>query len=187
MWLSNKIWKTRIARIRAATRLTRNDFYSQLLVNYYSLFIVIVAIIDIQSNELNLSLLILILSILILCTSLFISSRDFKRRALALKNCYTSLDKLYYRAKCIESKNENNEKEIQEILDKYTELLSFFENHSKIDYLDVKNKVKNEENEDKLFWHESFYLYGYRIIKFLIILLLFIFPIIACRLLLYIQ
>jgi len=51
MKLSDKIWITRKSRIEASTRLEQNDFLAQVVINYYSVFIVIVSIWDLYDPQ----------------------------------------------------------------------------------------------------------------------------------------
>ncbi len=179
MRLSDKIWYTRKSRIESATRLNNNDLISQILINYYSVFIVSISIWDLYDKSVNLSLLIVITSIMILVTSIFITNRNFKTRALELKNCYIKLDEIFRKAVSAEEKRSN---EIEIISKEYDNVLLFSENHSTYDYLNVlylnKNSKQNNDDYPIITKFQIFQLFLYKIFRKVIFLVLFIFPVI---------
>lgn len=180
MSLSNKIWLTRKSRINASERLEKNEFWSQILQTYYSALIVVFSIWSLFANELNFSLSIVSLSILLLSTSLFIMSRNFKERSLILKSCYLKLDGLYSISLSLENNGEENTEQLLKLQNEYNDLLSLFENHKKIDFLRTKIESVNKDSNfwKKLTLSEHSYFWGYKVFKFCSILFLIILPII---------
>lgn len=177
MNISQKIWITRKARIEAATRLERNDLLSQIYINYYSVFIVALSIWDLYKTDTNLSIHLVIGALLVLCTSIFISARNFKERALNTKNCYIKLDELYRKAEQLENRSSNVRKSDWKQLEAdYEQLLLLSENHSIFDYLSFKHKLSKHDTEFKLSRLDIVYLFAYRIMKFIIAVGLFIIP-----------
>ncbi len=144
MEYNDKVWKTKKSRINTSERLKQNDFISQLFITYYSLFIIIISIIDISKTESNFGTLTLILSILILVVSVFVFSMNFKERSLKLQNSYIKMDRLWIEMKSKESKGED----ISDLKIEYSNLLECSENHSECDYLKVLYSVRNNNNSN---------------------------------------
>jgi len=116
---------------------------------------------------------------MILCVSIFISSRNFKERALALKTCYIKLDKIYRRALHEEKDaGEGWSSELEDIEDSYDDLLLFSENHSIYDYLNLRHRIGKEDETHKLNKTEYIKLLSYKIFRILILSVLFSIPII---------
>jgi len=145
MNFSNKIWKTKKSRINTSERFKSNDFISQVLIVYYSLFIIIVTVVDIQNKEFNFEVFTLILSITLLIVSVFILSMNFKERSLKLQNCYIKLDKIYRE---MEIKEDNNH-DISQLKSKYYNILDLTENHTTCDFLKVEFEVRNENKQNE--------------------------------------
>ena len=132
--LSDTIWWTRKSRIQAAERLMSNDFHTQLILVWYSLFAVCLTIyylkFDPQSGLAQVSM--VIISIMILSMSLFMSGRNFKERSVLMKQCYLQLDSLYRKAKVIE--NNSDEESLERISDEYHNVIDASENHKEVDF-----------------------------------------------------
>ncbi|WP_141694276.1 SLATT domain-containing protein [Desulfosporosinus sp. BG] len=94
--LLRKIWITRKCRIVASERLENAELYAQFIFVYYSVILVSLSIWTLFPEHSNstLSLISVIASIGLLSVSLFITSRNYKNRALALKSCYIKLENL---------------------------------------------------------------------------------------------
>ena len=106
MAFSDKVWITRKSRINASERFKRNDLISQILIAYYSFFIIVITIVDIKNDNLNFEILTLILSILILIVSIFIFAMNYKERASVLQTSYVLMSKLYEKIKEKENKKD---------------------------------------------------------------------------------
>jgi len=145
MSLSDTIWWSKKARIHAEKRLSAHDLFSQLLLFWYSFFTVVVSILEIKSESSNEYFVIVMvsLSILILCSSLFISSRRFQERATLLKQCYESLGELEHKAK-------QQDVNINELSELYKATLSSSENHQDIDFkLALVNEYMSSKAPEK--------------------------------------
>ncbi len=177
MVFSNDVWITRKARINTSERLKQNDLWSQILIVYYSLFIIMITIIDIKNDNINFEILTLILSILILVISVFIFSMNYKERSIKLQTSYIKLRKIY---RNVLEKEKNNES-IDELFKEYDSILECTENHSQCDYLKVMYEVRNNEKYKEQNGNFTFINYcSYYWCKFknkLFILILFILPI----------
>jgi hypothetical protein len=136
MELSDIIWWTKKARIKAERRLLFNDFSSQLILLWYSAFTVCISIFELKSPSPNgyFAVTMVSLSVLILCASLFVGNRNFKERAMLLKQCYEQLSK-------VETKTRINNANKDELSHEYQSILSLSENHTEIDF---KNAVVSE-------------------------------------------
>lgn len=190
-----KVWKTKKSRINTSERFKQNDFISQILITYYSLFIIIVTIIDIKDDNIELGTFTLILSITLLIVSVFILSINFKERSLKLQNCYIRLDKI---EKEMEKKEDNGE-DISQLKSEYYTILDLTENHSEYDNLKVEFSVRNEneQNKDnpekkqydnKPFTLDKWFMLGwYKLKRFLFISFFFLIPIILLLIILFIK
>jgi len=129
MALSDTIWWTKKARIKAEKRLLFNDISSQIILLWYSLFTVCVSIFELKEPSTNgyFAVIMVSLSVLILCASLFIGNRNFKERAMLLKQCYEQLSE-------VEAKTRQNDADINILGTEYQNILSVSENHSEIDF-----------------------------------------------------
>jgi hypothetical protein len=178
MTLSNNIWTTRKSRINTSERLSQNDFISKILITYYSTFLIVFSIMDIEVKNFDIEKFTLILSILILVLSIFVLSMNFKERSLILKTSYIKMSKLY---RDISNKEKNNEN-YEDLENQYNTIVELTENHSTYDYLKLLNSLKNDEGYKNLnpvwTWSKAFQLLGYRIIKILMMIFLFIIPIV---------
>lgn len=147
MSFSNQIWVTRKARINAAERLKRNDYISQVLLTYYSLFLIIITIVDMENDNMNFEILILILSIMILVLSVFTFSMNYKERSLTLKSAYIKMSKIRREVLKKEANKTSKGTPIDLSIEeqKYDDILEFTENHSMCDYIKVMHAVKDNE------------------------------------------
>lgn len=141
MAYSDSVWKTRKLRINTSERLKRNDLISQILIVYYSLFIIIITIVDMQNDNLNFEVLTLILSILILVVSTFIFAMNYKARSLILQTSYVKMDKIYREMK----KKEENKEDTTDLENQYNTIVELTENHSNCDFLQVMYEVRKDK------------------------------------------
>lgn len=173
--LSNKIWITRKSRIRAEDRLRKNDFLTQLLVNYYTLIVVGLSIWTLydSSHAQLISVLLIIASVLLFGLSIFLTSRDFRGRSLAFKDCYIKLDELYNETELLKAISVNlSPQKINELQKKYNDIIYSVENHTSIDYFGVLNDT------NKISARQKTYLYWRNFVKGLTIFAIVIFPLI---------
>lgn len=146
MSLSNRMWTTRKSRINTSDRLKFNDLISQILLTYYSLFIIIVTIVDMKDDKINFEVLTLVLSILILVLSTFIFSMNYKERSLRLQSSYIKINKLCR----ITAIKENSGADTSDEERHYDDILECTENHSYCDYINVMFEVKDNEAYKKI-------------------------------------
>ncbi|HMT94197.1 SLATT domain-containing protein [uncultured Thiothrix sp.] len=178
--LSDNIWFTRKARIQASERLLSNDNHSQILLIIYSIINTCLAVILLKDSSMlggKTDLALVIMSIVILVTSLFVTNKNFKSRAEALKNHYIELQNLYFLALDAE-KNEDQEK-INELRAKYTDLLELSENHNTIDDYVFRVFNKSSLTSRKPSKYEIVITLGYKIARLLILIFLYTSPVVT--------
>lgn len=136
--LKNRIWFTRIARIHAEKRLLRNEFHSQLLMMFYSVYSIALSvtllkykpITDDAGNVFG-----IILSVTLFGLSFHLNARGFPARAQRFKESYTHLQELYGRldlALC-QANPVVLQKVIEDVQRDYGAAISSTENHTTTD------------------------------------------------------
>ncbi|WP_162860684.1 SLATT domain-containing protein [Vibrio harveyi] len=172
--LSNQIWFTRKARIRAAERLNANYFHSNLLLIWYSFLSFCIAIILIKYPDLlgsNSDIIMTIATGLVFSLSLYVHQLDFKNRYSNLKSNYISLQGLIFDLKTCDSMNKYNE-----LYSDYLYFLEEVENHSNMDLLYFV-WFESENCTRKLSFTEVVHLYTYLILRTSILTLLYSSPV----------
>lgn len=144
--LTRKVWITRKSRIEASERVrNKYNLYKGLQV-YYSIFIVVYSIWNIQPNSSNdriseASLFLLIISIIFSIFSMYVSTKNLQEKYFNFKTNYVELEKIYGQLRELNSTNE-----IQQIRNQYVNLLSAVDNHETIDYYRVILRDPDERN-----------------------------------------
>ncbi|MDF2183491.1 SLATT domain-containing protein [Grimontia hollisae] len=172
--LSNQIWFTRKARIRAAERVNSNHFHSNLILIWYSFLSFCIAIILIKYPNFlgdNSDVIMTLATGAVFSLSLYVHQLDFKNRYNALKSNYISLQEIIFDLKVCNS------------LDRYKELyldyiyyLGEVENHSDIDLL-YFIWFESENCSRKLSFMEVIKLYAYVALRASILTLLYSLPV----------
>lgn len=130
MVTSNKIWWTRKARIHTEKRLLANDFQSQVILLWYSFFGVSVSIyylgFESGASEQLKSVSWVVYSVLVLVMSGFVNGLSLRSRAALIKDCYESLDQLYYKSL--------SDGDQDHVFEEYQKILSLCENHTDDDF-----------------------------------------------------
>jgi len=179
--LSDTIWWTRKSRIQAAERLLSNDFHTQLILVWYSLFSTGAAVYFLkfspQSNLAQVSM--VIYSVMILSMSLFMSGRNFKERGMLMKQGYEQLDFIYRKA--LRLHDNSDQSALDEISEEYQNIVNSSENHKEIDYIAAIVKLKwsgDIIDKEKTKYHSVRY-FSYFVFRYAYLFLLYLFPIIA--------
>jgi len=178
--LSDNIWFTRKARIQASERLLSNDNHSQILLVIYSIINTCLAVIMIKDSNMlgcNTDLALVIMSIVILVTSLFVTNKNFKSRSELLKNNYIELQSLYFEV--LDAEKSGNDETFTKVRKKYTLLLELSENHNRFD--DLLFRVINRDNltSRKPTIAEIISAYTYKTLRSFMLIVLYISPAIA--------
>lgn len=159
MSLKSNIWWTRKAKIHQESRLLKQERHSQLLLIWYSFFTLCASILSSSENTrqivgLEKSVdpnLLTVFSILTLVMSCFVSSLNFKERAIKIKNCYEELGKI----NSLETDSQQ----------KYLEILSRCENHTEMDFLyakfNVYYSIHHKNRKDPQFIDKIITIYEY--------------------------
>ncbi len=146
MKLSDKIWITRKARINTERRLNRLDCLSKILVTYYSSFLVICSVINLNYSSEFGKIGLVLASILVLVSSVFLYSQRYESRALWMRNHYLQLQEL--QTKTAKFEETGNLEELQKIETEYIYTLFPVENHSEYDFTRLlfyeKRKANNQ-------------------------------------------
>lgn len=179
--LSETIWWTKKARIQAAERLLANDFHTQLILVWYSLFSVTVAIYFLKfsphSDFAQVSM--VIYSVMILSASLFMSGRNFRERGMLMKQGHEQLNLLYRKA--LTAENGSDHTALNAISEEYQNVVNSTENHKEIDYITAI--VKLSLQKEKITKRPTMYHYvrgfWYFIFRGIYLAVLYLLPILA--------
>lgn len=96
--MKDNVWFTYKARIQAHKRLAWLDFHAQLLLVWYAILSTILAVLTVRYPKVmgdNTDILGTILSVALLGVSLAVANRDFRGRAMLMRDNYLKLHKLY--------------------------------------------------------------------------------------------
>lgn len=127
--MEDKIWFTFKARIQAHMRLSWLDFHSQMLMVWYAILGAGLAVVAIRYPQVlgkDTDMVSAVLSIALLGLSMAVANRDFRGRAIAMRQNYLDLQKLYEELKLRGAVSGTD-------LDRYHSLLCSVENHKEID------------------------------------------------------
>ncbi|MGE6719569.1 SLATT domain-containing protein [Peribacillus frigoritolerans] len=141
----NKVWVTKKIRMDAEARMNKNNLFSLIIVNYYTLIVLSLSIwaLVIESKYMvdKISLITVISSVALFGISLFVSVFGFKEKAISYKQCYLDLYRL---------ENQFDEILLDDSLDHSKALNKF--NELKKDYNHILEKTDNHSDEDRLYF-----------------------------------
>ena len=176
MNLSDKIWITKKTRIFTERRLKKNALLSEFFIIIFSLFMVFFSIWNYVHPNQNINFLLICSAIALLIVAVFLSSQKFDERAYAMRNCYISLDGLYFKV----SKHERdpNPDVMDDYQERYNGILLNIENHSPYDYLCLRHSLRNDRHTTlPLYTRIDYARFIFeKALRILLIMLLFIFP-----------
>lgn len=174
--LSNKIWITRKTRIYTEQRLLKKSSITQAVMIFYSFLLVALSIWVLVNPDKHLEIYLIVSSVAILISSIFISSQRYSERAMMIRNCYIRLDELCSRANILEKMND--EERISQVESEYTNILINVENHSDYDYLCMRYSLRNIEDSylPKFTNHDYIRYILSKFIRGLIIIIIFVLP-----------
>lgn len=127
--MQDKIWFTYKARIQAHIRLAWLDFHSQTLLVWYAILSAGLSVVAIRYPKVlgeDTDVISAALSIVLLGISMAVANRDFRGRAIAMRQNYLDLQRLHDELKFRGSHNDTD-------LGRYHSLLGSVENHNEID------------------------------------------------------
>ena len=169
--LSDTIWWTKKSRIQASERLLANDFHTQLILVWYSLFSVGAAVYFLkfspQSDLAQVSM--VIYSVMMLSMSLFMSGRNFKERGMLMKQGYEQLELLYRKTLALQDKSD--ESSFNEISEEYQNIINSSENHKEIDHIVAIVKLElsgavTDKKPTKYHYMRGFTYFCFRLVYF---------------------
>lgn len=136
--LKNRIWFTRIARIHAEKRLLRNEFHSQLLMMFYSVYSIALSVTLLKYKPISDdagNVFGIILSITLFGLSFHLNARGFPARAQRFKENYTHLQDLHGRLELALSQTDPValQKAIEDVQRDYGAAIASSENHTTTD------------------------------------------------------
>lgn len=175
--LSDRIWITRKTRIYTEKRLKNNELVAELLMIWYSLFLVVISVCSLRTQGADISLLCTIGSIFVLVTSIYVSAQRYAGRAAAMKSHYISLELLEFNVRNAE--NNENKDELKKLEKSYCDFLNSVENHSDWDYLKLRFTRRNDPDTTLGSFnnYDHFIYWCEYTLRTVLIFILFIFPI----------
>lgn len=142
--LSDRIWETSKTRIYAERRLVEQATTTELLLIWYSLFLVAASIWLLCAPAKSPAYLTVVGSIAVLVASVYLSARNFRSRAVQIRNNYVSLATLVSRARAAE--NAGDEEELRRVEEAYGDKLVAVENHTEYDYLCLRYSRRRDKD-----------------------------------------
>lgn len=173
--ISDKIWETRKIRINTESRLIMTSRVIEVLIPWYSFILIVINFIPIQKNNDWIFFMNSGGSLFVLIFSIILTNRDYKTRALRIKDHYLKLIGLYLRLK-----DKNGIITEQEASKEYCKYLEEVENHSRSDYLKALFQNTNKGTTfEKMNFIQKFEYHLTQLFKLLFIIFLFSVPVIA--------
>lgn len=172
--MGDNVWFTYKARIQAHKRLEWLDFHSQMLLVWYAILSATLAVLTVRYPQVlgpDTDVLATILSIALLGVSLAVANRDFRGRAMLMRENYLKLQKLY--RDISRSNHYADEHEAR-----YEGLLVDAENHRDIDDRVARTFAQNLTSRQPN-WLDYLHAYGWLFMRAVITLLLYVAPLVA--------
>lgn len=127
----DQIWTTRISRINAEKRLIGKENFFQGINIYYSCVTIVFSVLSLMNKDDKLSLMTVLMTISLLIVILYLNGQKYLVHAREYRKNYTQLHKLEIQLSHL---SENDVQKINEIENKYCELLDLGDNHISYDY-----------------------------------------------------
>jgi hypothetical protein len=155
--LRRRVSITRKGRIKASKRLRKKHEYFEKVTNLYSLIVLILSVwfINIPNQDLSLQVtkMLLILSLSLTFFTMFLGTKNYKERAGSFETNYQNLDVLLNKMdRLIASGVEITTDLNKEFHREYEKLLIEKENHHDIDYYTSNDELKKEYKNEILFY-----------------------------------
>lgn len=171
----DKVWFTYKARIQAHHRLEWMDTHSQFLLVWYAILGAALAVVTIRYPTVlgcNTDIFGAVLSITLLGVSLSVANRDFRGRAMHMRKNYLALQHLH---NVMSSRVSVTEEDINE----YDDLLNEAENHNEMDDKTFRVRNSSQLKSRKPETMEYIQVYGFLIIKIIVLVFLYLIPLIV--------
>jgi hypothetical protein len=173
--VNDKVWFTYKARIRAHERLSRNDFYSQILLVWYALASTVLAIVVIRYPEVlgrNTDVISSVLSTALLVVSMLVTGRDYRGRSLEMRKNYLALQSLHRKLTASPPLLTPADAEQE-----YQVLLDSLENHAQIDDICARVSVSSTLTSREPSVGETMRAWTYVVTRFTILVACFLLPV----------
>lgn len=176
----NRVWVTKKARMEAEKRMNFNNNVSIVLINYYTFLVLVLSIISLKWNLGDiLTYVSVLISIALFGVSLYITLYGYKEKALSYKSCYIELTALESELEVLLLDEKISDEDLlngySSLLSRYDKIMDKDNNHSDIDFI---SHLKNQNDKKYMGWMQFKYI-SHRITKYLLIGLLYAFPIIG--------
>jgi len=157
--LKDRIWTTKKIRMEAEERRLQIKRDIDLVLNGVSALTLVLSVLSLVPSTLKnfisstgLSILSIILSIIMIITSLVVTNYRLSEEAAQFRQSYTELDSL---ENVVGALSDENTKDLSELENKYTAILSKNLNHNNLDYIYFKYtqyvyQTKNKSDETKI-------------------------------------
>lgn len=178
--LGDNIWFTYKARMIAYERLKQNDFHSQLILVWYTLFLALVSISLLKKPLVfgkDIDLITALFSVVILVVSLIISNQDWRGRSISMRSNYLRLQELYREISIMDMSRTT----IDDLERRYTTELDLSENHSRIDDIISRMRSGDGLNNRIVLSVERRVANLYKWVKKIYLILLYILPLMIYR------
>lgn len=177
--MNDRVWVTKKVRMEAEARMNFYNIFTQILVIYYTFFVLAFSILSLVFANDGISLMTVIASVGLFGISIFVSAIGYREKAIQYKVSYISLNELEFNLKSL-LRNPDMDyslilEKFKEYETKYNEILNVSENHSIVDYLKIRMR-KNTDITSK----DKFKYYSIKILTYSIGVVLIIAPIIMC-------
>lgn len=163
-----RTWETKGVRFLASQRLKLHEKWSTITLALLSVYIIVLNLSRFLPNKTsllsseNITFSTISLSMLVLVTSLFISSRNYKIRSLKLHDCGREIGEVYDKI-CIliNQGGSASEQEFEETRNKYYSVLNKYENHESLDFQHfIANNLTDYEGRIK---HPNWYSFRIKV------------------------
>ncbi|GEN44468.1 SLATT domain-containing protein [Alkalibacillus haloalkaliphilus] len=173
-FIDKNIWVTRKSRIEAEARMIRNHNFLQFTLVYYTFFILAFSIWLLVTENYNISIFTVILSVGLFGFNIYFNSIGFNEKALKYKESYLELTQLQYKMEQLLDEEEGiKTEEFHDLKSDYQQILSKTDNHSELDYLKVLIKHNNLTSIRSLL-----YFYTFNFIKYAVFTCILVLPLI---------
>lgn len=173
--LKDQIWSTRISRINAEKRILGKEQYIQFVNIYYSCITIIFSIMAFVNHDDKLSLLTIYMTISLLVSIVYLTSKNYTHLARKFRDNYTDLQQLEFKLSHLTL---SDEEELKSIETSYCKFLKESENHITFDYYCTLYKSNDEYKAKKKWKSVSRSFYWGVIWRFIVKLFFVVLPII---------
>lgn len=145
--LEEVIWETRKSRINAECRLLDINRFVQHINIYYACLSAAIAIVGLWYTDKVLTMLGAILAPIVTICIVFLNSQRYEQRANSFKQNYIELQKILYDIRLQKLDPKYNKESMENLQNRYCELMTSVENHLPCDYGRVIVETKEDNDQ----------------------------------------